>query len=80
MPPFCAFILQPYTNLGTIEGNYESYRPIMLATWGIHVLTFLVKVRIYETKEHEEPNFGNDDDYQLQSNNGGNAGKLTQSN
>ena len=69
LPPFCIFVLERYTDLGTLEANTASFHPIMCAIWATHLLTFLVKLRIYKLKDSEETGQGsNDDDYQRPSN------------
>ena len=68
LPPLCIFVLERYTHLGTLEANTASFHSIMCAIWAIHLLTFLVKLRIYKLKDKEEPAVNiNDDDYQRPS-------------
>ena len=65
LPPLCIFVLERYTHLGTLEAGTASFHSVMCAIWAIHLLTFLVKLRIYKLKDKEEPAVNiNDDDYQ----------------
>ena len=49
MPAFCIFV---FPNDGLeIEGNTGSYLSNMYLLWGIHVITFLPKLRIYKINE-----------------------------
>lgn len=65
VPPLCIFVLERYTDLGALEANTASFHPIMCAIWAIHLLTFLVKLRIYKLKDEEQSAIDiNDDDFQ----------------
>ena len=67
MPPICVFLLQEHIEMGTMDGETGSHYPIMLVIWLGHMLTFMVKLRIYKIKDKETQVENNDDDFQRPS-------------